>query len=59
MHLHYVRITILERKERERRGRKERERKGREIALVCIGGNGRERKGDESLLFKSFQLWRD
>ena len=52
--LHYVWITILERKERD--GRKERGEKRRKLALVCIGGNGRERKEDGNFPFKSFQF---
>ena len=42
-------------KEKEGKG-KEGKRNGREIALICIGGNGQERKGDGSFPFKSFQL---
>jgi hypothetical protein len=34
-------------------------RNKREITLVCIGGNERERKEDRSFPFKSFQLGRD
>ena len=48
----------MERKEREEKGRKEKAKKRnkREITLIYIGGNERERKGDKSYLFKSFQL---
>ena len=46
--LHYVWITILERKERKGRKREGREkegkRNGRKIALVCIVRIGREEK---------------
>ena len=56
INIYFVWIIILERKERER---KEGKRNGREITFVCIGGNGRERKRDESFPFKSFQPWRD
>ena len=38
---------------------KEGKRNGRKIILVCIGGNGRQRKENESFSFKSFQLLRD
>ena len=43
-------------KRKEGKG-KEGKRNGREIALVCIGGNEKERKRDRSFPFKSFQLW--
>ena len=43
-------------KGKERR-EKERKQNVKKTALICIGGNGRERKGNGIYPFKSFQLW--
>ena len=42
-------------KGKEEKG-KEGKRNRKEIALVCIGGNKKERKEDENFSFKFFQL---
>ena len=43
----------------KRKGVKEKGKEGkkneREIAIICVGGNERERKRDESFPFKYFQ----
>ena len=52
--------NIFEEKRKGGKGKEEKgkegKRNGRKIALVCIGGNGRERKEDKNFLFKSFQF---
>ena len=49
------------RKEMKGKGgkRKEGKKNEREETLVCLGEKGRERKGNKSFPFKSFQLWKD
>ena len=49
---HYICIAILERNKRKGNRRKWRKKKEREMdgrILVCLGGNGREMKGDKVL----------